>query len=202
MAGGGKKGRSQEKAICGLLQQPTVNEAAEHAGISEGTLYRWLREDPAFQAAYRQARLETIRQATARLQQACGQAVQTLVGVQTDAYSSASAKVSAAKAVLGGEVLQHLGEVGVPRVDGIAEERLESLGVRSEVAEPLLEPEAELPDVSSREGEALLAVQPAGGQRVEHRLVCQVCLLGESDPATPRIAFSNSACRFRGRTSR
>ena len=100
MAGNGQKTRQREKAICGLLQQSTIAEAAQYAGISEGTLYRWLRDDPTFQKLYRESRRESVRQATARLQQACGQAVQTLMDVQSDVESSASARVTAAKAIL------------------------------------------------------------------------------------------------------
>jgi hypothetical protein len=74
--------------------------ATEYAGVSEGTLYRWLREDPEFRATYSEARRECVRQATARLQQACGQAVQTLMDVQVSEDTTASARVSAAKAVL------------------------------------------------------------------------------------------------------
>ncbi len=89
----------QERAIVALIQQPTIREAADSLKVNEVTVYRWLR-DRDFQAAYRQARLEVVRQATARLQQACGQAVQTLVDVQNETDSSASVRVSAAKAVL------------------------------------------------------------------------------------------------------
>ena len=76
MAGNGQKTRQREKAICGLLQQPTITQAAVYAGVSEGTLYRWLRKDAAFQAAYAEARRECVRQATARLQRACSGAVE------------------------------------------------------------------------------------------------------------------------------
>lgn len=89
----------QERAVVALVQQPTIREAAELLKVNEVTVYRWLR-DRNFQAAYRRARLEAVRQATARLQQACGQAVQTLVDVQADFCSSSSARVRAAKAIL------------------------------------------------------------------------------------------------------
>jgi DNA-directed RNA polymerase specialized sigma24 family protein len=45
----------QEAAIAALLTEPTYARAAAVAGISEGTLYRWLHL-PAFRAAFRQAR--------------------------------------------------------------------------------------------------------------------------------------------------
>ena len=53
-----------------------------------------------FQAAYRQARREAFGQATARLQQASGAAVSTLLKVMIDQSTPASTKVRAADCVL------------------------------------------------------------------------------------------------------
>ncbi len=100
MAGNGQKTRQREKAICGLLEQPTVTQAAIYAGVSEGTLYRWLREDSTFQSAYAEARRECVRQATARLQRACSTAVQTLEEVMGDGDAPPSSRVTAARSVL------------------------------------------------------------------------------------------------------
>src|SRR5262245_35709689 len=44
----------QEALIAALLTEPTYAQAAAKAGVSETTLYRWMR-DPAFRKAYRQA---------------------------------------------------------------------------------------------------------------------------------------------------
>lgn len=54
--------------------------AAERAGVSESTLYRWL-QVPAFRAAYRQARRELVEAAIGRVQAAAGQAVEALVSI-------------------------------------------------------------------------------------------------------------------------
>ncbi|MGH8060031.1 MAG: hypothetical protein ACREOH_22810 [Candidatus Entotheonellia bacterium] len=63
------------------------------------TLRRWLgRQD--FQAAYRQARREAVSQAVAHLQQVCGEAVETLRSIMRNARTPASARVTAARAVL------------------------------------------------------------------------------------------------------
>jgi len=67
----------QAQAIPALLSEPTLQAAARTAGIGERTLRRWLPEDPGFIAAYRHARSEAMRQATARLQAAAGDAVDT-----------------------------------------------------------------------------------------------------------------------------
>jgi hypothetical protein len=70
--------RRQARAIEALCTQPTSADAARAANVGERTLRRWLAEDPSFQGAYREARTETMRQATARLQSVAGEAVTTL----------------------------------------------------------------------------------------------------------------------------
>ena len=52
----------QEKAIAALLSEATVTSAAEKPGVSEVTLYRWLKL-PDFVAAYREARREVVEKA-------------------------------------------------------------------------------------------------------------------------------------------
>jgi hypothetical protein len=100
MVGHGEKfGRKKEEAIAALLSQRSVEDAARVAGIGVNTLLRWL-QIPEFQAAYRQARREVFGQATARLQQASGAAVSTLLKVMVDQNAPASTKVRAADCVL------------------------------------------------------------------------------------------------------
>jgi hypothetical protein len=96
---GEKLSRRQEQAIAALLTAPTIGEAAQAAGISEPTLWRWLQRDD-FQAAYRHARREAVSQAIAHLQRVSGEAVETLRAVMTDAEKPAGARVTAARAVL------------------------------------------------------------------------------------------------------
>jgi hypothetical protein len=55
---------------------------------------------PEFRECYRQARGETLAQATARLQQASGAAVTTLLKIMVDPHLPASSKVRAAQCVL------------------------------------------------------------------------------------------------------
>src|SRR5262249_2632969 len=80
--------------------QRTIAEAAHQVGIGERTLLRWLQEDSAFQAAYRTARRHVVQHAVAQVQQATSMAVATLEAIMQDSTVSASARVSAAKAVL------------------------------------------------------------------------------------------------------
>jgi hypothetical protein len=100
MSGHGEKlSRRQDLAIASLLTCPTVLEAATLSGVAEITLYRWLKLED-FQAAYREARRAVVAQAIHSMQQACGEAVETLRTIMTDAGAPASARVSASKAVL------------------------------------------------------------------------------------------------------
>jgi hypothetical protein len=74
-----------------------MQQAATKASISESTMLRWL-ADPAFQARYRAARRAVVETAVAGLQQATGEAVETLR--RNLKCSIPAAEISAAKAVL------------------------------------------------------------------------------------------------------
>ena len=90
----------QAAAIAALLSHRTIAEAAHQVGIGDRTLLRWLQEDRVFQAAYRTARRHVVQHAVAQVQQATSMAVATLEAIMQDAEAPASARVSAAKAVL------------------------------------------------------------------------------------------------------
>jgi hypothetical protein len=94
----GKLNRKMETAIVALLNQPTITLAAEDAGISETTLWRWLqRED--FAKTYREARKQAVNQAIAHIQRISGEAVNTLREVMNDGKKE-TARVTAARAIL------------------------------------------------------------------------------------------------------
>ena len=100
MKGHGEKlSRKQEALISALLTAPSLADAAQTAGIGEVTAWRWLK-DATFQAAYREARRAVVQHAITQVQQATGEAVETLRRVMQDPEAPASAKVSAAKNIL------------------------------------------------------------------------------------------------------
>ena len=56
----------QKRAIAALVSEPTVKAAADKAGISRKTLYRYLADD-AFRAELSQAQSNVLRMSTLRL---------------------------------------------------------------------------------------------------------------------------------------
>jgi hypothetical protein len=96
---GAKFTRKMEEAVAALLTQRNHEEAARAVGIGTATLLRW-QKLPEFQTAYRQARREAFGQATARLQQASGAAVATLLKIMVDVNAPHSTRVRAADCVL------------------------------------------------------------------------------------------------------
>jgi hypothetical protein len=77
----GQELTSKQTALIGaLLTEASHTAAAEKAGVSTSTLYRWLHQ-PAFRTACRQARRELVESAIGRLQAASGEAVDTLLHV-------------------------------------------------------------------------------------------------------------------------
>ncbi len=90
----------QEKLIAALLTSATVQAAAGAAGVSEATAHRWLRDDAAFDQAYRRVRWRAVQQAIARLQQTSGAAVTVLLSIAADKHAPASSRVTAATKLL------------------------------------------------------------------------------------------------------
>lgn len=91
--------QKQTKAIVSLLSCRTIQEAATQAGVNESTIWRWMR-DQAFQKALQEAKHRIVAQAILQLQQATGEAVETLRTIITDNEAPANSRVSAAKTVL------------------------------------------------------------------------------------------------------
>ena len=89
----------QEKAIVALLNEPTMKEAAEIAGISEVTLWRWL-QNADFRKSYMEARRLAVQRAIARTQAITSEAVETLREVMNDKAATGSERIAAAKAIL------------------------------------------------------------------------------------------------------
>jgi transposase-like protein len=96
---GTKFGQKKEAAVAALMTQRNIEEAARAVGIGKQTLLRWLKL-PEFQAAYLEARLAVVSQSNARLQQASGAAVSTLLKIMVDPSAPASARVRAADRIL------------------------------------------------------------------------------------------------------
>ncbi|MGA2400970.1 MAG: hypothetical protein ABSG91_04595 [Syntrophobacteraceae bacterium] len=92
----GKKTR----ALSALLSCKSVEEAAQQAGVSKTTLFRWLREDEEFQSEYTKAGSQLMEEVLRQLQQICTGAVETLADVMADGEATASSRVTAARATL------------------------------------------------------------------------------------------------------
>ena len=96
---GTKFGRKKEQAIIALLSHRTIEEAARSINVVPNTLLRWMKE-PEFDAEYRSARRAAFGQSVARLQQASGAAVSTLLKLMVDANTPASTRARCADSVL------------------------------------------------------------------------------------------------------
>ena len=96
---GTKFGRKKEAAIAALLSQRSIDEAARAIEVAPNTLLRW-RKEPDFRVAYLAARHLAYSPSIARLQQATGAAVSTLLKVMVDPITPAATKVRAAHSAL------------------------------------------------------------------------------------------------------
>ncbi len=72
---------NKEKVLVALLKTSSVRDAAKSSGISEATIYSYLK-DKEFLAEYRNARRLTVESAIAQMQNAASEAVERLKELQ------------------------------------------------------------------------------------------------------------------------
>ncbi len=96
---GAKFGQKMEQAIVALLSHGSLEAAARAVGIDPNTLLRWSK-DPEFEAACWEARRTAYSQSIARLQEASGAAVTTVLKIMLDQNAPARARLRAAEIVL------------------------------------------------------------------------------------------------------
>jgi hypothetical protein len=89
----------QEQALIALLDCGEIKQAAETAGVTKVTLWRWLQLSD-FQARYRSARRQLVETAIAQLQSDCTIAARVLREVAEDREAPASSRVAAARTIL------------------------------------------------------------------------------------------------------
>jgi ATP phosphoribosyltransferase regulatory subunit HisZ len=87
------------KALAALMSAPDKTTAAQMAGIDQRTLRRYL-NDPEFSEALQEACTELVSEAARRAQMAMVNAVGVLEEISKDKGQTASARISAAKAIL------------------------------------------------------------------------------------------------------
>lgn len=94
----------QRRAIEGLLLAGNVAGAAEHAGCTRDSIYRWMKQ-PAFAQVLCEAEATAVDAVSRRLIRLADTAADTLDAAMTDAATPPAVRVRAASAVLG-HVLQ------------------------------------------------------------------------------------------------
>lgn len=90
----------QRRALAALITEGDVSAAAEAAGVSRDTLYRWMTQ-PDFKAALVDAESEAMENLSRALVRLGDKAQQALEEVLDDGETRDAVKVSAANAVLG-----------------------------------------------------------------------------------------------------
>jgi hypothetical protein len=106
---GEKFSRKREAAIASLLEHPSLAAAAEHCGISQRTIRRWLRDEE-FSKQCRAERSRLLETTTNMLRAKSAEAVQVLVDLSNDKAAPPAVRVSAARSVIslaiGAEMLE------------------------------------------------------------------------------------------------
>ena len=89
----------KNSALLSLLENNSVADAAAASGISETTIFRYMR-DPAFRAKFQKAKQDIVDSALTKLQRACAGAVDVLVQIMKDKSVPPGVRVRAADCIL------------------------------------------------------------------------------------------------------
>jgi len=89
----------QARAIVAMVEEPTLEAAADAVGISRATLRRW-QANPDFASALATARRAAMGEATSLLASLTVKAAQTLGAVLDSELATANHKIRAAQAIL------------------------------------------------------------------------------------------------------
>jgi len=92
--------KNQLKAVEALISYDTVADAALAAGLARDTLYRYLKNS-VFDGELKKAKRIMVDQAVLSLQRSCKDAAAALADICKDKDSPPSARVSAAREILG-----------------------------------------------------------------------------------------------------
>ncbi len=98
MATRNKRMHKREAVALALLEAPTVTEASRRTGVSERTIYVWLKE-PEFQEVFREVKKRFISLTLSRLEGITGEAIETLREIMLTGEGE-SPRVSASKTIL------------------------------------------------------------------------------------------------------
>ena len=89
----------EETTIQALLSHATLKQAAAAAGISDATLWRWLRKDH-FRKAYLEARRSVVQQSFSRFQQLAADAPAVVYDIMNNGKESGTTRIAAAKMIV------------------------------------------------------------------------------------------------------
>lgn len=110
----------QERALHALLAQPTRKGAAEAAGVSDTTLWRYLRND-VFREALHQGRRAALSQIVAHLHVGSVEGVAVIREVMLDKDAPPAVRVSAARTCLDFYIRVDQTEELLTHIDNLAE---------------------------------------------------------------------------------
>lgn len=94
------KDANKAKALAALLDSSTFTEAAEKAGISRQTLYRFMRDDADFSRAYKEAQERIALEQAETIAEERRRAKETIFSIMEDAAQPAAVRLKAAQSVL------------------------------------------------------------------------------------------------------
>jgi len=94
------KDANKAKALAALLDSTTLTEAAEKAGLNRQTIYRYMRDDPEFSRAYKEAQERIAFEQAEAIIADRQRAKETIFAIMEDANQPGAVRLKVAQSVL------------------------------------------------------------------------------------------------------
>lgn len=94
------KDANKAKALAALLDSTTLTEAAEKVGLNRQTIYRYMRDDPEFSRAYKEAQERIAFEQTETIIADRQRAKETIFAIMEDVKQPGAVRLKAAQSVL------------------------------------------------------------------------------------------------------
>lgn len=114
------------------METDSITDAAKASGIDRTTVYRWLKNDPAFEAELNRLKKDRVERLRADLRSLVSDAIATLRTITTDSKVPPNVRVRAALAVL-----NRFGDLRAEPIGSTDPEELKQAKLRSQWFAPL-----------------------------------------------------------------
>ena len=91
---------AKQRALEALIASTSIRQASQTAGVSERSIYSWLRNDQEFLTAYQDLRAESLQAVADKVGEKTAEAIEVLSSIMSDENERGSTRIRASQIIL------------------------------------------------------------------------------------------------------